>query len=181
MSKEILRVESKIIYTSGRVTVREDVVEYIDGHQEKKEILQIPEGVLILPVTSTGKIILTQEFRHNHGGVVLGVPMGKKENTEQALEAAQRELLEETGLTAQQWTLISTHHNGVHEEGLHNFYIAQELIKGIATPEEDEDIEVIEVTFEEAFQMMENGSIPDIESRACIWAAYIALNKSSSN
>lgn len=175
MTKEIRQVEKRIVYQTERNSIREDTVVYADGRTEVHEILQAPEGVLILPVTQDGRIMLTKEYRHNHGWVY-GVPMGRKETDDsQPLDAAKRELKEEVGLDAMKWTHISTHHNGIHEEGLNYFYIAEVLTTGTLSHDQDENIQSIEMTFEDAFRLMDKGEIVDLPSRACIWAGYIHL------
>jgi ADP-ribose pyrophosphatase len=175
MDKEIVKVNKKIVYQSKNNSIRKDTVIYKNGHKETYEILQSPQGVLILPVKQDGKIILNKEFRHNHGWIYC-LPMGKKEKDDHdALYAAKRELEQESGLTAAKWTLISTHHNGIHEEGLNYFYIAEGLKFNDPIRDQDEEIEVVETTFANAFELMSKGKIVDLPSRACIWAGYIHL------
>lgn len=177
MKKGIIEVMQKILYKSAKISVREDTVIYADGQREIHETLEEPEGVLILPITKEGSIILTREFRYNHG-LMYGVPMGRKEKEDTSpLDVAKRELGEETGLSATTWTHISTHHNGVHEEGLNHYYIAEGLFQGKAAAEvdDDEDIETIETTFEEAFRLINAGKINDLRTMGCIWAGYIHL------
>lgn len=179
------KVTSRIIYTAQVISIREDTVTYLDGRQEIHEILQVPEGVLILPITQERRIVLTKEHRHNHGWIY-GVPMGKKEVGDPSpLDTAKRELQEEAGLSATKWTHISTHHNGIHEEGHNHFYVAEGLTNNKPSPDQDENIENVEMTFEDAFKLMDEGKIVDLRSRGCIWAGYIHLlrrnKKESSN
>jgi 8-oxo-dGTP pyrophosphatase MutT (NUDIX family) len=102
--------------------------------------------------------------------------MGRKEACDtNPLNAAKRELREEIGLSATKWTHISTHHNGIHEEGLNYFYVAENLSSVKSSLDIDEDIEKIEMKFEEAFALMNGNEIPDLRTRACIWAGYIYL------
>lgn len=173
--REVIKVIQRIAHETRKFTIREDVIIFSDGRQEVHEILQSPEGVLVLPITQGGNIILTKEQRHHHG-LVYGVPMGRKEKKDvDFLEAAQRELQEETGLSATTWTLMSTHHNGVHEDGLNCFYLAEGLSMGEVSLNDDEIIEMVEMSFTDAFHLMEEGKIPDLPSRACIWAGYITV------
>ncbi len=175
MTKEIIRIEQRIVYQTEKNSIREDTVVYADGRKKVHEILQSPEGVLILPITQDGRIMLTKEYRHNHGWVY-GVPMGRKETSDSSpLDAAKREIQEEVGLSATKWTHISTHHNGIHEEGLNYFFVAEGLSNGEHKHDADEDIEKAEITFEDAFKLMDEGKIVDLPSRACIWAGYIYL------
>ena len=106
--------------------------------------------------------------------------MGKREiGDSKPRDSAQRELKEEVGLTAKKWVQISTHHNGIHEEGLNYFFIAEGLSVGDHNHDGDERIEKAEMTFEDAFKLMDEGKIVDLPSRGCIWAGYIHLQKRS--
>lgn len=176
-AKTIKNVTNEIVFSTEFISVRRDTIEFSDGKKDLRDILQVPKGVVILPITKEGKIILTIELRHNHGKVY-SVPMGKIDEDElDPVESAKRELNEEVGLIADKWTLISSHHNGVHEEGLNYFFVAENLTAGESAPEEDEDIEKAEVTFEQAFKLMDEGKIIDLRSRGCIWAGYIFLHR----
>lgn len=177
MTKE--NIKSIIISQTACYTIRQDVVT-VGAVEEVHEVLVSPEGVLVLPVTGTGEIILTREFRHNHGWVY-GVPMGRRENQdEDPAASARRELQEEVGLEAKKWKLISTHHNGIHEEGLNYYYVAEELSEVEEKNDVDEHIQKIQVSFVEAFRLMEEGLIVDLPSRGCIWAGYIYLQQQES-
>jgi len=180
MAKETLEVRKKIVFKGHVIAIREDTISYNDGTESVRQILQAPQGVLILPVTDEGNIILTKEYRHNHGKI-FGVPMGKMDPGEKPIESAKRELQEELGITANIWTHISTHHNGVHEEGLNHYFLAEKLSHGVATPEDDEEIDLVEMTFKNAFLLMnqENGGFVDLRTRGCIWASYIYMMERS--
>ncbi len=171
----LIRKIDRQIIRQGFHTIAQVVIEYHDGRQEQKEILQSPQGVLILPVTDRGTIILTREHRHVHGEVY-GVPMGRINEGEAPLVAAQRELAEETGFTATGWVQTSRHHNGPHEEGLNYFFLATGLTPGEKALEADEVIELSEMTFAEAFQLMAEDKIVELPSRGCIWAGYLHLH-----
>ncbi|MBI2028150.1 MAG: NUDIX hydrolase [Candidatus Levybacteria bacterium] len=179
MKEKVYEVHSRVTFETAEFSIREDTVIHANGQQEIHEILQSPEGVLILPLTREGNIILTKEYRHNHG-LVYGVPMGKKEKNDiNPLAAAKREIKEEVGLSATKWTLVSTHYNGIHEEGYNYFYIAEGLLHGDHKHDVDENIEKVEMTFEDAFKLMDEGKIVDLPSRACIWAGYIHVQNRS--
>ena len=93
-----------------------------------------------------------------------GCPIG-----EDILDAAKRELLEETGFSAQKWTLISKIHtsNSVcNEVGF--IFLAEELHEGQAEPEETEDLIIKKVSLKEAVDLVMNNQITDSISIAGI-------------
>lgn len=92
MERNIKYIRKEAMLKTPAITVRKDTIVYENGHEETKEIIEEPEGVLILPITQSGSIILIREFRHNHGWIY-SVPMGKREQNESsALVSAQREI-----------------------------------------------------------------------------------------
>lgn len=92
------------------------------------------------------------------------------------LESAQRELLEETGLVAADWTKIMEMHlsNSVSDE--HGFiYVARGLRQETACPEETEQLQIRKLPFEEAYRMVEEGRITDSMSVAAILKVKLML------
>lgn len=92
------------------------------------------------------------------------------------VESAKRELLEETGLVAQEWTKIVVMHlsNSVSDEYA-VIYLARNLSQGTASPEETEQLQVKKVPFEEVYQMVERGEITDSMSVAAILKVKLML------
>lgn len=85
------------------------------------------------------------------------------------LTTAKRELLEETGMTAESWTEIQQMHlsNSVSDE-LAIIYLARQLSYGTAEPEETEQLQLKKMPFEDAYQMVAGGEITDSLSVAAI-------------
>lgn len=93
------------------------------------------------------------------------------------LLSAKRELLEETGLVADEWTPIIEMHlsNSVSDEYAIT-YLARGLRQETASPEETEQLQVKKLPFEEAYQMVEKGLITDSMSVAAILKVKLMLN-----
>jgi len=92
------------------------------------------------------------------------------------IESARRELKEETGLIAREWTLIQEMHlsNSVSDERA-LIYLARGLSQEEATPEETEQLVVRRVSFDEAFEMVERGEITDSMSVAAMLKVKLLL------
>jgi ADP-ribose pyrophosphatase len=92
------------------------------------------------------------------------------------LEGAKRELLEETGIVANDWAHLLTMHlsNSVSDE-MATIYIARDLSIGVAEPEETEELVLKKLPFEEAYQMVMKGEITDSMSVAAILKAKILM------
>jgi ADP-ribose pyrophosphatase len=173
MKPNIVRRET--VYQGKFVTIRHDTLN-LDGKEYIREVVESGTGVLIAAVTDKNQIILIKQYRHNHGNVY-EVPAGAIKPGETPLQAAKRELKEETGIRAKSWKLISTHHNGVHNEGLNYFFLAKDIsVDDKPGLDEDELIRGVElVSFEQANSLMKQHRIPDLRNRACIWCAQLAL------
>ena len=104
------------------------------------------------------------------------IPEGGGPLATDPLESAKRELLEETGLTANQWTEMQRLHlsNSVSNE-LGIIYMARELTQGDSSPEETEQLELRKLPFDEAYQMVLNGEITDSMSVAAILKTKVLI------
>lgn len=123
----------------------------------------------IVPIDEEWHTWLVGQYRFTLDRYSWEIPEGGGPLEIDPLESAKRELLEETGLEATEWTPIMNMHlsNSVTDEYA-IIYLARGLKQGVATPEETEQLQVKRIPFEEAWQMVENGSITDAMSVAAI-------------
>ncbi len=112
---------------------------------------------------------LVGQYRFTLGEYSWEIPEGGGPLADDPLESAKRELLEETGLVARQWTPILKMHlsNSVSDE-FAIIYLAQQLEQKTAMPEETEQLVVKKISFDDAWQMVEDGRITDAMSVAAI-------------
>lgn len=123
----------------------------------------------IVPLDAAGNTWLVGQYRYTLGRYSWEIPEGGGPLHEQPLEAAKRELLEETGIRASRWTKLLELHlsNSVTDE--HGIaFVAQDLEFGTAQPEETEQLQVRQLPFEEAVQMVLEGEITDALSMAAL-------------
>ena len=160
--------ESRVVYENDWMTVMEDRVtnpgggENLYGHIRYKNV-----AVAILPIDEQGNTRLVGQSRYTLGTYSWELPMGGANFREKPLDAARRELQEETGLTAGDWTELMRLHlsNSITDE-LGIVFVARGLSEGTASLEETEDITVRTVSFDEAVQMAMDGRITDALSVA---------------
>ncbi len=121
-------------------------------------------AISIMAVDSEGYTYLVGQYRYTLNAYSWEVPEGgcSIESGESILEAAQRELLEETGLTATQWTEIGEVYlsNSVSDERA-VMYLAQNLSQHQSCPEETEQLKIRRIPLKEAIEMAQNGQITD--------------------
>ena len=145
--------------------LREEVCE--PGNKTShRDIIRHNGSVVILPVLDSSKkdplIVMERQYRHAAGQYLWEVPAGKMDEGEERLAAAKRELKEETGYRAKRWTKLVRYFAspGFLGEWMQVF-LAEGLIEGEATPEEDELLEVVLVPLSEVLQKIDDGKILD--------------------
>lgn len=116
----------------------------------------------IIAIDTDDQIYLVGQYRYPLKAYSWELPEGGGPLTEEPLDAAKRELLEETGLVAQKWKEVLRMHlsNSVSDE-LGVLYLASGFEQFAPQPEETEQLEVKKVPFEEVYQMVVNGEITD--------------------
>ena len=121
-------------------------------------------AISIVAIDSEGYTYLVGQYRYTLNAYSWEVPEGgcSIESGESTLEAAKRELLEETGLVASQWTEIGEVYlsNSVSDEKA-VMYLAQNLSQHQACPEETEQLKIRRIALKEAIEMAQNGQITD--------------------
>lgn len=162
-------VESKWIYRGKIFSVRIDKVED-SGRTHQVEVVEHPGSFAIAALADDG-LILVRQYRHAVGADLWEIPAGTAEEDESCEDGARRELQEETGYSADTFELIGKLYPtpGFCDEVVH-LYAARGLHAGVANPEEDESIEVRQVSFADAWRMQASGEIADMKTVvALLW------------
>lgn len=149
-------IDSKIVYQNNWIRVVEEKFERPDGTGGLYGVMKTKGGVGVVASDFAHKIIFVAQFRYPAAVYSLEIPKGAFDQfngIETAIEAAQRELKEETGILAGDWLKLATIHTllGYSDDTVHLF-AAKNVIEGESKLDEDERIEVIRLTFEEAIQ-----------------------------
>lgn len=144
------------------VNVTMDVAEQITGRQCLREVVEHPGGVCVLPVDAEGTAWCVRQFRYPMQKHLLEAPAGKLEKGEDPLTCAVRELSEETGFTAGRMIPLGVYYTspGFSTECLH-LYLALDLIRGEAHPDEGEFLDLCPVPYTELLERVYRGEIPD--------------------
>ena len=128
------------------------------------------EAVVVLAVdenSSGPKVLLEKQYRHAAGRFLLELPAGRIDEGENELKAAKRELLEETGYSAQRWKRVLRFwaSPGFVAEAM-SIYLARGLRVGTAQPEDDEVITLQFIALKKAVAMVMKGTIQDAKTIA---------------
>ena len=131
--------ESRVVYDGKLV----DVTLERWGKYER-EIVEHPGAVAVVPVDRDGMLTLVRQRREAARKELLELPAGTLEDGESPLDCARRELEEETGLTGGSWRERAVFYTtpGFCRERMHLF-LAEDVERGEANPEEDEEFEVV--------------------------------------
>ncbi|MDO4815274.1 MAG: NUDIX hydrolase [Bacillota bacterium] len=177
MELEERRISGEIKYDGVIVKVRLDNAELINGKVVKREVVEHPGGVTVLPVDEQGYCYCVKQFRYPFQRVMLEAPAGKLEYGEDHRECAVRELSEETGLTADKLTYLGPccTSPGFSSEVLH-IYLATGLHEGESHPDEDEFLNVEKHHINELAGLCMNGEIDDAKTVIAVLKAQKLLH-----
>lgn len=158
-------VESRCIFDGRVIHVKEDTVRLPDGSLAKRELVEHPGGVGVVAYTAEGKIVLVRQFRKPYEEELLEIPAGKLEPGEDHGECGKRELEEETGYRAKDYTYLGGFYPtpGYCGEVIHLYY-ADGLTAGEAHPDPGEFVEIVEITPEEMEQKIRTGEMKDMKT-----------------
>jgi ADP-ribose pyrophosphatase len=151
---------------NGKI-IKLDVHEVLLENQKtaEREIITHQGGVGVIPITNAGEIVFVKQFRKPFECETLEIPAGKKEKSEEPLSCAERELKEETGITAGRITfLVDMYPSPGYTDEIVYIYKAEDLTYGDMSTDEDEFIEVYKYSIEEAVEMIKSGKIKDAKT-----------------
>lgn len=157
-------IESKHIFKGNIVSLRVDTVEGPNGITTREIIEHVP-AVSILPFKAPDTIYLIKQFRKPTEQILIEVPAGCMDKNESPLKAAARELQEETGFKAKTITPICESYMapGFCNEYMYLF-IATDLTKDKTNFDQDEYIELVEYSIQEALTLIEKKEIIDAKT-----------------
>ena len=163
MSFKLLQREKK--YHGKIIDLTVDILQYPSGKQTLREVVEHPGGAVVLCCFENNDILLVKQYRHPFGKEVIELPAGKLGPNEDPLLCAQRELREETGYGAKQWSKLTSMYStpGICNEILH-IYLAAELSPhemGQELEEGEASLTVNRVPIREAIAMIEREELVD--------------------
>ena len=142
-----------------------------DGREARFEVVHHPGGAAALPVDTDGRLLLIRQFRPAARGDILEIPAGRLEKGEDPAECITRELQEEIGRKPSQVELLSEIYStvGFCREKIFIF-LATGLSKTPTALEDHEFIDLVPMTPEEAFGMVDAGAISDAKTLIALQA-----------
>lgn len=167
--------KASIVYQCKIFDVREEEVEFPNGKKTRQSWINHHPTVAIVALNDQKELLLIRQYRPAVKKALLEIPAGSLDGEDESpAMCAQRELAEETGFRAN--TLIKLFEGylvpGYCNEYMH-FFLALDLVHAPLTPDDDEFIEIIPVSFEEAHKLIDRGEIVDAKT---VLGIYLAGN-----
>jgi ADP-ribose pyrophosphatase len=155
-------ISSKEVYSCRLFRVSEDVARDESGFELNRSVVRHPGSAVMMAVDDRDQVLLVRQYRLPADRTLWELPAGKLDPGETPLQAARRELKEETGYAAETWTPLVSYwpSPGYSEEKMHLF-LATGLTAGEATPMDDERIETRWFTPEHLQEMIRSGEMQD--------------------
>ena len=166
-------IHSQPIFKGKVISLKVDDVTLPNGETSKREIVNHPGAVAIIAITGEGKLVVVEQYRKALERSIIEIPAGKLEPGELPEITAARELEEETGYGCNELTYLQSFATspGFADEVIHLF-VARGLykIENRAAMDEDEFVELMEITVEEGERMIAQQKIFDAKTAfAILW------------
>jgi ADP-ribose pyrophosphatase len=170
---EEITLSTEPIFTGKIISLQVDKVQLPNGQTATREIVKHPGAVAVLALHDN-KMIVVEQYRKPLERSQVEIPAGKLDAGENPLDAALRELEEETGYRSDSIRLISSFATspGFADEIIH-LYIAENLVQGESRPDEDEFLECEAITLEEAQQYIREQRINDAKTIMAVYAWHL--------
>jgi ADP-ribose diphosphatase len=171
------KVKQEQLYKGTLLGLRRDTVEFENGKQSTREIVEHPGAVAVVAITKDNELVLVKQFRTPTGQVLLEIPAGVPHKGEKAEVCAQRELKEETGYYAKKVKKIwEGYASPGYSDEVIQFCLATDLTLMAPDRDEDEFIEVDLLDLEGASDMLRAGKILDNKTMVGIHIAELYKN-----
>ena len=172
MADKFKRLDRELVYKGSIIDFYKDTVQVPNGNIVKWDFIKHQGAAAVVPVTADGKLLMVRQYRNALDRYTLEIPAGGLNGPEEpTMEAAARELEEETGCHAgkMEWLITIRTTVAFCNEKI-DIYVATDLTPGSQHLDEDEFVDVEEYTLDELCQMIYEGKLQDAKTVAAIMA-----------
>jgi len=157
------KINKSVTLHKGRVfeLIKENIT-LDNGVTMDMDVIRHPGASAIVPLSEKNGLIMLKQYRHAVGGYIWEIPAGTFDGDEAPIDCAKRELTEETGFSANNWHKLGeiTPLPGYSDERIHMF-LASGLMPAAQNLDQDEILDVHEITLAKALEMIKDGRIRD--------------------
>lgn len=179
MNDEMLiekKVSSEYIFDGRLLQVYRDTIELPNGKPATREYIKHQGAVAVVPVTDNNEIIAVRQYRYPIGRVTIEIPAGKLDKGEEPLDAAKRELSEETGVESADIEYIGGLYPSVaYTDEIIHMYVAKNLKYGQMHTDADEFLDVVKIKIDDFVDMILKGEIMDSKTQAAVLKVAMLL------
>ena len=173
-----IRKNSEMIYDGVILHVYKDTVTLPNGKEAGRELIRHVGAVGIVPMTDDGKVYVERQYRYPLDMVITEIPAGKLDSkAEDRLIAAKRELKEETGITADEWTDLGEYYPAAaYTDEKLTLYLARKLHFGEQKLDDDEFLNIEAVPLAQLIDEIMSGKITDGKTQVALLKAAKIIN-----
>lgn len=166
MSKfEEKTIDSRRVFEGTLLKVNSDRVRLPDGGESVREFVEHPGAVMVIPLLADGRVVMERQYRYPLKSEFIEFPAGKIDPGEEPLATAKRELREETGYEAQEWTHLTTIHPLIaYSDERIEIFAARKLTLLAPNLEAGEFLEVFAANPIEALRWVREGRVTDVKT-----------------
>jgi ADP-ribose pyrophosphatase len=163
------RLSGNQVYVGKLLDVRQDRVRLPDGGEAMREYVVHPGAVLMIPELPDGGLVVERQFRYPLNRAFLEFPAGKLDPGETALVTARRELIEEAGYAAVEWTLLGAVHPVIsYSTEVIDLYLARGLTHVGSRLDHGEFLEIAAYTEDALYEALDAGGLTDAKTVAAL-------------
>jgi len=170
-------IRSNPVFQGRIVAVSTETLKYANGREYELDFIRHPGAAAVVALDDANRLCVVRQYRHGVADFMWEIPAGKLDPGEAPKVCAIRELKEETGVSARDWTPMGLYvpAAGIFTEVIH-LYLARGLDVGAAAPDEDEDLEVRWLPIEEAVAKLQSGEWNDGKTAMALLRAQYHLH-----
>lgn len=159
------KISSTLLYKGKIIDVYKDEIICPNGHKSTRELIRHCKASCILAITNEGKVLMERQYRYPYDEVIYEFPAGKCDKNEDPELAARRELEEETGYKANEIIYLGKMYPScAYTDEVIYLYLAKDLTKTKQHLDENEALNVMEISFDELDELIRRTELVDAKS-----------------